>query len=54
MMDLDRENALKRCSTRNSCDGGSPITIAAARKVSGNLKYVGENDELAHRYSHYM
>jgi hypothetical protein len=35
-------------------DGGSPITIAAARKVSGILKYVGPEDPLAHRYSHYM
>lgn len=35
-------------------DGGSPITIGAARKVSGILKYVGKNDPLAHRYSHYM
>ena len=35
-------------------DGGSPITIAAARKVSGILKYVGHDDSLAHRYSHYM
>lgn len=35
-------------------DGGSPITIAAARKVSGILKYAGPGDEIAHRYSHYM
>jgi len=35
-------------------DGGSPITVAAARKVSGILKYVGGDDEIAHRYSHYM
>jgi len=35
-------------------DGGSPITIAAARKVSGILKYIGPDDPVAHRYSHYM
>lgn len=35
-------------------DGGSPITIGAARKVSGILKYVGPDDPVAHRYSHYM
>jgi len=35
-------------------DGGSPITIAAARKVSGILKYAGSDDTIAHRYSHYM
>lgn len=35
-------------------DGGQPITIAAARKVSGILKYVGPDDPIAHRYSHYM
>jgi hypothetical protein len=35
-------------------DGGSPITVAAARKVSGILKYAGADDVIAHRYSHYM
>lgn len=35
-------------------DGGSPITVAAARKVSGILKYAGSDDAIAHRYSHYM
>jgi len=35
-------------------DGGAPITIAAARKVSGILKYIGKDDPVAHRYSHYM
>jgi hypothetical protein len=35
-------------------DGGSPITVDAARKVSGILKYVGPDDPIAHRYSHYM
>jgi hypothetical protein len=35
-------------------DGGSPITVAAARKVGGILKYVAEDALMAHRYSYYM
>lgn len=35
-------------------DGGKPITIAAARKVSGILKYIDVGQPIAHRYSHYM
>jgi hypothetical protein len=35
-------------------DGGSPITVTAARKVAGIMKYVGEHDPIAWRYSHYM
>jgi hypothetical protein len=33
---------------------GQSFTVAAARKVSGILKYAGPDDAIAHRYSHYM
>jgi len=35
-------------------DGGAPITVTAARKVAGILKYVGDESPVAWRYSHYM
>jgi hypothetical protein len=35
-------------------DNGLPITIAAARQVGDVLKYVGEDQEIAPRYSFYM
>ncbi|MER8751205.1 hypothetical protein NKH57_18375 [Mesorhizobium sp. M1050] len=35
-------------------DNGLPITIAAARQVGEVLKYVGEDQEIAPRYSFYM
>lgn len=35
-------------------DNDEPITVKAARKVGGILKYVGENDLLQSRYSFYM
>lgn len=35
-------------------DNGLPITIAAARQVGEVLKYVGEGQEIAPRYSFYM
>jgi hypothetical protein len=35
-------------------DNGMPITIAAARHVGEVLKYVGEEQEIAPRYSFYM
>lgn len=35
-------------------DGGSPITITAARKVGGIMKYLADNDKPAVLYSHYM
>jgi hypothetical protein len=35
-------------------DGGSPITVTAARKVAGIMKYAGEHDPIAWRYSYYM
>ncbi|MDU7519899.1 MAG: hypothetical protein E7K72_00665 [Roseomonas mucosa] len=35
-------------------DNGLPITIAAARSVGEVLKYVGEQQEIAPRYSFYM
>jgi len=35
-------------------DNGLPITIAAARQVGEVLKYVGEEQEIAPRYSFYM
>jgi hypothetical protein len=35
-------------------DNGLPITIAAARQVGDVLKYVGDEQEIAPRYSFYM
>ena len=35
-------------------DNDEPITVKAARKVGGILKYVGENDLIQSRYSFYM
>lgn len=35
-------------------DGGQPITLQAASKVGDVLKYVGESDKVAPRYSFYM
>jgi hypothetical protein len=35
-------------------DGADPITIQAAGQVGSILKYLGENDEVAARYSFYM
>jgi hypothetical protein len=35
-------------------DGGAPITITAARKVGGIMKYLSDDDRPARMYSHYM
>ena len=35
-------------------DNGMPITIAAARQVGQVLKYLGDEQEIAPRYSFYM
>lgn len=35
-------------------DNGMPITIAAARQVGQVLKYLGDGQEIAPRYSFYM
>jgi hypothetical protein len=35
-------------------DNGLPITITAAKHVGEVLKYVGEEQEIAPRYSFYM
>jgi hypothetical protein len=35
-------------------DGGLPITVEAARNVGAVLKYLGEDDEAASHYRHYM
>jgi hypothetical protein len=47
--------ALTKMNWNNSqFDNGLPITIAAARNVGEVLKYVGEGQEIAPRYSFYM
>jgi hypothetical protein len=35
-------------------DGGNPITVTAARKVAGIMKYVPSGSPVAWRYAHYM
>lgn len=35
-------------------DGGEPITQKAAHQVGAILKYIGEQEEIASRYSFYM
>lgn len=47
--------ALSKMNWNNTqFDNGMPVTIAAAKQVGAVLKYVGEEKEIAPRYSFYM